>query len=166
MMLLSRLWIKTKLFSSKSLYRFLSSRGMSSRVVGIIWKCKIPLKINFFHKLPIGQALIKRGWRGDGNCCVFGLEESVDHIFLKCVSAKMVWTILKEAFGLDSVPRSLKELSENWLQGKGPLPIRLIMFLFAAFAWVLWTTRNKMAIIEKIFPKMSSDVLYATLSLL
>jgi hypothetical protein len=32
-----------KLFSTKSLYRFLTDRGMPSRVAGLIWKCKIPL---------------------------------------------------------------------------------------------------------------------------
>jgi hypothetical protein len=35
-------------FSTKSLYRFLTDRGMPSRVAGLIWKCKIPLKIKFF----------------------------------------------------------------------------------------------------------------------
>jgi hypothetical protein len=39
------------------------------------------------------------------------------------------------------------------------------MFLFAAFTWTLWVTRNKMAI-EKYYPKSSSDVLYAALSLM
>jgi hypothetical protein len=46
-----------------------------------------------------------------------------------------------------------------WLQDKGHLPLRLIMFTFAGFAWALWTTRNKMAI-EKMFPKAPTDVIY------
>jgi hypothetical protein len=46
---------------------------------------------------------------------------------------------------LASVPMSIKEFSDVWLQGKWPLPIRLVKFLFAGFAWALWTTRNKMA---------------------
>ena len=58
---------------------------------------------------------------------------------------------------LEFVPRSLQEFSENWLHGKGPLPSRLVMFVFAGFAWTLWVTRNKMAI-EKVFPKVPSDV--------
>ena len=80
-------------------------------------------------------------------------------------SFTVFWAIFKEVFDLETVPRSLKELSEVWLQGKGPLPIRLIMFLFAGLSWILWITRNKMAI-EKSFPKFPSDVLYAALSLL
>jgi hypothetical protein len=60
-------------------------------------------------------------------------------------------------FDLEFVPRSLQEFSENWLHGKGPLPSRLVMFLFAGFVWTLWVTRNKMAI-EKVFPKVPSNV--------
>jgi hypothetical protein len=57
------------------------------------------------------------------------------------------------------------EFSSDWLQGKGPLPARLVMFIFAGFAWALWTTRNKMAI-EKSFPKTPTDVIYLALSLM
>lgn len=167
------LWVldKPRCFTIKSLYRFLTNRGMPSRVAGIIWKCKIPLKIKVFlwqvfnNKLPVGQSLIRRGWRGNGRCCVCGIEETVDHIFFKCVLAKMVWALVKIVFDLDMVPGSLKEFSEIWLQGKGPLPVRLNMFIFAGFSWTLWITRNMMAI-EKSFPKAPSDVVYAALSLL
>ena len=57
------------------------------------------------------------------------------------------------------------EFSSDWLQGKGPLPTRLLMFIFAGFAWALWMTRNKMAI-EKSFPKTPTDVIYLALSLM
>jgi len=56
-------------------------------------------------------------------------------------------------------------LSEIWLMCKGPLPKRLIMFIFAGFAWALWTTRNKMSIEQK-FPKAPTDVVYLALSYL
>lgn len=162
---------KSKTFTTKSLYRFLSSRGMPSKVAGFIWKCKIPLKIKFFlwqifnNKLPVWQSLIRMGWKGDGKCCICGVPESVDHVFIDCALARMFWAVLKEVFSLEYIPRSLKEFSEDWPQGKGPLPSRLIMFLFAGFTWTLWVTRNKMAI-EKCYPKTPFDVLYAALSLL
>lgn len=161
---------KSKSFTTKSLYRFLSNRGMPSRVAGIIWKCKIPLKIKFFlwqafnNKLPVGKSLLRRGWRGDGKCCVCGVMETVNHVLFGCVLVKFVWAIVKEVFCLESIPTSLQSFSEMWLQGKGPLPKRLMMFLFAGLAWMLWVTRNKM-MIEKRFPREPSDVLYAALSL-
>ena len=162
---------KTKMFTTKSLYRFLSNRGMPSRVAGIIWKCKVPLKIKFFlwqtfnNKLPVGLSLLRRGWKGDGKCCLCGVLETINHILFYCVLAKLIWAIIREVFCLGDVPHSLQELSEGWLWGKGPLSARLLMFLFAGFAWTLWVTRNKMAI-EKRFPNAPSDVLFDALSLL
>jgi hypothetical protein len=70
--------------------------------------------------LSVGQTLIRRGWRGDGKCCVCGVLESIDHIFFGCVLAKMIWAILKDVFYLAWIPRSLEDFSEDWLQGKGP----------------------------------------------
>lgn len=144
---------------------------MPSKMAGCIWKCKIPLKIKFFlwqvfnNKLQVGQSLSRRGWKGDSSCCVCGAIETVDHILFGCVLAKMFWAILREVFCLTWVLRNLKEFSKDWLQGKGPLPPKLLMFLFAAFMWSLWVTRNKMAI-KKFFPKAPTDVMYTALSLI
>jgi len=63
------------------------------------------------------------------------------------------------------MPKSLKTFSENWLLGKGSLPKRLMMFLFAGFSWALWTTRNKMWI-EHNFRKSPTDAVYLALSYL
>jgi hypothetical protein len=76
----------------------------------------------------------------------------------------MSWGLICSVFGLDSCP-SLEDLSSSWLQGKGPLPSKLVLFLFAGFAWALWITRNKMAI-EKVFPKAPTDVIYTAISLM
>jgi hypothetical protein len=107
-------------------------------VAVIIWKCKILLKIKFFlwqafsNKVQVSHSLIRRGWKGDGKCCICGILETVNHIFFGSALAKMIWAIL-EVFDLEFVPRSLQEFSENWLHGKGPLPSRLVLFLFAGF---------------------------------
>lgn len=43
-------WVlnKNNQFSTKSLYRFLTDRGVSSKVAGHVWKSKVPLKVKFF----------------------------------------------------------------------------------------------------------------------
>ena len=79
--------------------------------------------------------------------------------------AKLIWSIVKEIFNLEYCASSLEDLSCLWLQGKGPLPSNLLMFVFAGLAWALWITRNKMAI-EKVFPKTPSDVIYVVISLM
>ena len=66
-------------------------------------------------------------------------------------------------FQLSSVPSSLSDFTMTWLMAKGPLPSRLIIFLFAGFTWALWTSRNEMAISKK-FPKSPTDVIYIALS--
>ena len=61
---------RTKVFSTKSLYSFLSNRGVCVKESDNIWKTKVPLKIKFFlwqienDRLPTASALKKRGWRG------------------------------------------------------------------------------------------------------
>jgi hypothetical protein len=39
---------KKGLFTTKSMYRFLTDRGVTGRVAGFIWRSKVPLKIKFF----------------------------------------------------------------------------------------------------------------------
>ena len=134
---------KSRIFSTKSLYRFMTDRGAASKVAGLIWKCKVPLKINFFlwqvfnNKLQVGQSLLKRGWRGSGNCCVCCCPETVDHIFFNCHLAKFIWSVIKEIWQMGELPRSLADLCCDWLQDRGPLPARLLMFIFAGFGWAL-----------------------------
>lgn len=118
------------------------------------------------NKLQVDGNLIKKAWKGNSKCCLCGCFESVDHVFFfQCHLAKFVWGVIGEAFQLKSVPNTLSNFTSSWLLGKGPLPFRLIIFLFAGFTWALWTTRNKMAI-DKKFPKASIDVIYIALSLL
>lgn len=57
------------------------------------------------------------------------------------------------------------DFTSTWLQGKGPFPKCLIMFIFAWFSWALWIIKNKMAI-EKKFPKAPTDVLFVAISLM
>jgi hypothetical protein len=38
----------SKVFTTGSLYRFMTTGGMDSKMTSRIWKCKIPLKIRVF----------------------------------------------------------------------------------------------------------------------
>lgn len=150
---------------------FLTNRGVTSRIAGIIWKSKVPLKIKFFlwqmvnDKLQVAGNQIKKAWKGDSKCCLCSCFESVDHVFFQCHLAKFVWSVIRDIFHLRSVPNTLNDFTSSWLLRKGHLPFRLIIFLFAGFAWALWTTKNKMAI-DKKFLKATTDVIYIALSLL
>lgn len=64
---------RTRQYSTKSLYRFITDRGFPSRVAGYIWKSRTPLKIKFFlwqvfnNKLQVALSLSKRGGKGVTN---------------------------------------------------------------------------------------------------
>lgn len=160
---------KSRKFSTKSLYRFITDRGTISRVAQLVWKSKIPLKIKIFlwqlfnNKLQTAQNLAKKGWKGDVKCCLCGVTESVDHIFFHCPMAIFVWSFIKHTFGLGGFPKDLNDFCQSWLRGGVSLPNKLIMFLFAGISWALWNSRNKLAI-SKVAPKASSDVIFNAIS--
>jgi len=91
---------KNKLFTTKSLYRFISGSGVSRRVAGFIWKSRLPLKIKFLlwqifnDKLQVAKSLVKRGWHGSSQCCLCACLEDINHILFKCHLAKLVWGVL------------------------------------------------------------------------
>ena len=61
---------------------------------------KIPLKVKFFmwflnrKVLLTEDNLAKRNWKGDPHCPFCGCVETIDHLFLKCQFAKLVWRIV------------------------------------------------------------------------
>ena len=65
---------KSKTFSTSSLYKMITHRGVCLRASENIWMTKLPLKIKVFmwqlahNKLQSAAAISKRGWRGGPNC--------------------------------------------------------------------------------------------------
>jgi hypothetical protein len=60
----------SKTFTTKSLYRFVTHRGVCIPKAENVWKSKLPLKIKVFlwqmkhDKLQVATSLKKRGWKG------------------------------------------------------------------------------------------------------
>ena len=82
-------WIleKSGQYSTKSMHRRLSFRGIVNRRMVKLWKNKIPMKIRVFMwlvmqgRLQTGSNLKKKQWRGTGKCCLCGAWEDENHIF-------------------------------------------------------------------------------------
>lgn len=91
-------------FTTKSLYRFLTDRGVPSKATRYIWKSKVPLKIKFFlwhvfnNKLQVAQNFIKKGWHRDGVCSLCGCEEIVNHILFECHLEKLTGASSRKSF--------------------------------------------------------------------
>ena len=79
---------KSKSFTTKSLYKFLTHRGVQVEDAENIWKTSLPMKIKVFlwqlslNKLQSAVTLKRRGWKGSTRCVLCGRQESVSHIFL------------------------------------------------------------------------------------
>jgi hypothetical protein len=159
-------WVldKSKNFTTKSLYRFITYRGVGVANAKNIWKTKLPLKIKVFlwqisnNKLQTATELKKRAWKGNTQCCLCGKEEDTDHIYFRCSLAQFAWCCIRDIFGWDSFPTSWEDLQGGWLSQKLKVPYKIGLFVFVGLAWALWKTRNKMAI-EKLFPSSPVDVI-------
>ena len=53
----------------------------------------------------------------------------------KCHQTNLEWGLIKEVFKLKYSPLPLMEFSSYWLLGKGAMAKRLMIFVFAGFAW-------------------------------
>ena len=82
---------------------------------------RLPLKLKIFlwlaiqGRLQTGVALKHKKWKGEADCHICGVPETVDHVLFQCVIAHFVWTCFKEILGWDSIPIGLDDLFENWV---------------------------------------------------
>ena len=103
-------------YTTRSMYRFISFGGVVDRRCKKLWKNKLPLKLKVFvwqalhNRLPTGVDLKRKKWRGDANCPLCGVPETVDHVLFQCVLAGFVWGCLREVFGWASAPSNLGAL--------------------------------------------------------
>uniref|UniRef100_A0A452XHY1 Reverse transcriptase zinc-binding domain-containing protein n=1 Tax=Aegilops tauschii subsp. strangulata TaxID=200361 RepID=A0A452XHY1_AEGTS len=72
-----------------------------------IWKVKVPLRIKIFmwfvHKQVIltKDNLIKRRWVGRSRCCFCDHDGTIQHLFLECPLAKLLWRTIRIAFNIN-----------------------------------------------------------------
>ena len=131
---------KSKSFTVKSLYLDLLN-GHTRFLRKYIWKMKVPLKIKIFmwflnrKVLLTKDNLTKRNWNGSKKCCFCDQNETIQHLFITCPFAKMVWRIVHMAFNLKP-PNNITHLFGNWLDGvsktdKVPIRVGVCALLWA-----------------------------------
>jgi hypothetical protein len=112
-----------------------------------IWKLKVPLKIKkimwFLHQrvLLTKDNLVRRNWHGSTKCCHCDQDETIQHLFIECPLAKVVWRIVHMAFSL-SPPKNITNLFGNWLVGVNKKEKAQIRVGACAVLWALWLVRN------------------------
>jgi hypothetical protein len=71
-----------------------------------LWKLNVPLKIKvfmwFLHRRVIltKDNLSKRNRNGSKKCCFCNQDETIQHLFIDCPLAKVVWRIVHMAFNI------------------------------------------------------------------
>jgi hypothetical protein len=58
--------------------------------------------------------LIKRKWQGIDKCCLCDQKETVEHLFIQCPLAKMVWRIVHMTFNISPPKKSRTCLAIGW----------------------------------------------------
>ena len=85
--------------------------------------------------------LAKRNWKGSQKCCFCDQVETIQHLFIMCPFAKMVWRIVHMAFNL-TPPTNITNLFGNWLLGVSKKEKVLIRVGVCALLWAMWNIRN------------------------
>ena len=157
-------WEKSGSYTTKSMYKHLSSSVITSKYLKKLWKNKMPMKLKVFlwlglqNKLQTGEALKNKNRKGDSRCMLCGVAETVEHILFGCVISSCVWSCFKEALGWDRTPSTWTDFLRGWMP-LGCSDFDLKLFQFAIVAWSLWVCRNKIRI-KGNFPGSAIDILY------
>lgn len=85
-------------------------------------------------------------------------DESVDHLFLHCPLARLVWGVFQVGFDAGQAPMSLHNLGD-WIRQFQCLDLTIVKIFLAAIFWTLWKTRNR-ACFDHVLPFDPVGVIY------
>jgi hypothetical protein len=85
----------------------------------------------------------KRNWNGCQKCCFCDANEPVDHLFLSCPFAKLIWRMIFFTYNIPS-PANITNIFGNWLNGVQKMDKARIRIGVSAICWSIWTCRNDM----------------------
>jgi hypothetical protein len=81
--------------------------------------------------------LEKKNWKGSQQCVCCNFNETIQHLFLDCPSAKIIWRIIFYATNLTQ-PRSISHMFGMWLNIQHKIYKPLIWVGVAAMCWAIW----------------------------
>jgi hypothetical protein len=112
-----------------------------------LWKIKVPLKIKIFlwflnHKVLLTKDnLAKRNWNGCQKCVFCDSMETVEHLFILCPFAQIIWRLIYYTFNITS-PSNITNMFGRWLSGVDKTNKQRIRIGVAAVCWSIWNHRN------------------------
>jgi hypothetical protein len=157
---------ETGTFTVKSMYLDLMN-GHTRFLHRYLWKLKIPLKIKVFMWFLNSKVLLtkdnlaKRNWKGCTKCCFCDSIETVQHLFLSCPFAQIIWRMIYFTYNIPP-PANITNMFGNWLNGvekKDKVRIRIGV---SALCWSIWTTRNDLIFNKQKGPNLLQVIRRAT----
>jgi hypothetical protein len=108
---------------------------------------KVPLKTKIFmwfvHQKEIltKDNILKRNWQCSIKYCFCDHDESVQHLFITCPFAKIIWQIVYMAFNI-TPPLSIAHMFGNWLNGFVKSEKTNVRVGIYAILTAIWHVRN------------------------
>jgi hypothetical protein len=85
--------------------------------------------------------LVKRNWHDCTKCCFCDQNETIDHLFISCPFARMIWRIVCMTFNIPP-PSNTTNLFGNWLNGVAKKDKVRIRVGVRALIWAVLNVRN------------------------
>uniref|UniRef100_J3L6R6 Reverse transcriptase zinc-binding domain-containing protein n=1 Tax=Oryza brachyantha TaxID=4533 RepID=J3L6R6_ORYBR len=142
-------------FSSRSLYRFITFRGMSDKRIIRLWAAPIPPKVKHFwlllrDRIQSAANLKARNWDGSEFCKLCGQLETCQHIIFQCPLAKFMWCLVRDVFDWQLAPNDLEMFFYLVVDRRTDKQSRVVLMLLGACCWSVWLIRNDMVFREKL----------------
>jgi hypothetical protein len=91
--------------------------------------------------------LAKRNWHGCTNCCFRDSDETVEHLFIPCPFASIVWRMIYFTYNIPP-PTNISNMFGNWLNGVDKTDKARIRIGVSALCWSIWTCQNNLCLIN------------------
>lgn len=85
--------------------------------------------------------LHKRNWRGSKKCGFCIKEETIQHLFIDCPLARLIWWVVGCAFNL-APPLSITNMFGHWLAEIPKILKSQLLVGASALCWSIWLCRN------------------------
>jgi hypothetical protein len=122
-----------------------------------LWKMKVPLKRKIFmwfvqrKEILTKDNLLKRDWPGSTKCCFCEQNESIQHLFINCPFATIIWQIVYIAFDI-TPPLSIAHMFGTWLNGIVESEKTNIRVGVCSILTTIWHERNDSIFNKSCFP--------------
>jgi len=158
-------WNKNNLFSTKSVYEFLTKEDLVEETFQTYLESKNYLQDKIFmwwvenNAIITKDNLIRRHWIGVPACYFCHEDETIDHLFFQCSIAKITLGVLGFCFGTNDIPRNIQQY-KTWIAKWLPQGSPVYTSGCVAVCWAIWQCRNRACLDKKNLKNQIEIIMY------